>query len=180
MLLSLRTAAEPTDKALLARHAQGDRSAFGVLYDRYAAGLLFFARSLTGEGALAEDLLQDCFLRLLHLDPTTLQHDCLKNLLYTILRNLVRDEGRRRFTRLKSYPLLAPKTAAGKDTGRYEKLSLALHALPEDQREVITLKFFGGLTFADISVLSGAPEATVKSRYRYAVDKLADLMKEET
>lgn len=180
MLASLRPAADPTDKALLARHSQGDRSAFGVIYDRHAASLLFVAHSLTGDGALAEDLLQDCFLRLLDLDPAALQHDSLRPLLYTILRNLLRDESRRRFTRLRSYPLLAPRTTAEEEAGRYEGLSLALHALPADQREVVVLKFFGGLTFIDIAGLTDVPEATVKSRYRYAVDKLADLMKEES
>ena len=112
MLASIRTATGPSDKGLLQRFRQGDRSAFGVLYDRYAASLLFFAHSQVGDAALAEDLLQDCFLRILDFDPHQLQHDSIRNLLYTVLRNLARDEGRRRSTRLKSYPLLAPSTVA--------------------------------------------------------------------
>jgi len=180
MLASIRTSTGPSDKGLLQRFRQGDRSAFGVLYDRYAASLLFFAHSQVGDAALAEDLLQDCFLRLLDLDPDQLQHDSMRNLLYTVLRNLARDEGRRRSTRLKSYPLLAPSTVAGEEAGKFEGLSLALHGLPEEQREAVVLKSYGDLTFAEIAEMTGVSEATVKSRYRYAVEKLAEVLGEES
>jgi RNA polymerase sigma-70 factor (ECF subfamily) len=151
-----------------------------VLYDRYASRLLFFAHSLVGDSALAEDLLQECFLRLLDLEPDQVRHDSMRNLLYMILRNLARDESRRRATRLKSYPLLAPSTVAGGEAGRFEGLSLALHALPEEQREVVVLKFYGELTFAEIAELTTVPEPTVKSRYRYAVEKLAEVLRDES
>jgi RNA polymerase sigma-70 factor, ECF subfamily len=175
----MRTDAGPSDKSLLARYRAGDGTAFGVLYDRYASRLLFFAHSEAGDAALAEDLLQECFLRLLDLDPAAIQHDCLRSLLYTILRNLARDEGRRRSSRLKSYPLLAPSTIAAGEGERFDNLSLALHALPAEQREVVVLKCYGDLTFVEIAALTGVSEPTVKSRYRYAVEKLADLLREE-
>jgi RNA polymerase sigma-70 factor, ECF subfamily len=175
----MRTDAGPTDRALLLRHGQGDGSAFGVLYDRYAARLLFFAHSLVGDTALAEDLLQECFLRLLDLDPQQVRHESMRSLLHLILRNLARDDRRRRVTRVKSYPLLAPSTVAGTEAGRYEDLSLALHGLPEEQREVVVLKFYGELTFPEIAELTAVPEPTVKSRYRYAVEKLADVLRDE-
>lgn len=180
MLASLRTGSGLSDKGLLLRWRQGDRSAFGVLYDRYASSLLFFAHSQVGDAALAEDLLQDCFLRLLDLDPEQLLHDSVRNLLYSILRNLARDEGRRRITRLKSYPLLAPSTVAGAEVGRFDDLSLALHALPPEQRETVVLKSYGDMTFGEIAQLIGVSEATVKSRHRYAVEKLADLLGEKS
>ena len=180
MLASTRTETGPTDRGLLVRYRQGDRSAFGVLYDRHAPRLLFFAHSQVGDAALAEDLLQDAFLRLLDLDPDQLHHDSVRNLLYTILRNLAKDEGRRKSTRLKSYPLLAPAAIAGEEAGRFEDLSLALHGLPPEQREAVVLKSYGGLTFADIAEMTGVSEATVKSRYRYAVEKLADVLGEKS
>lgn len=164
---------------LLIRHRQGDGSAFGALYDRYAPRLLFFSHSLVGDAVLAEDLLQECFLRLLDLDPAAIQHESMRNLLYTILRNLARDEGRRRSTRQKSYPLLTPSTITSGEGERFEDLSLALHGLPPEQREVVVLKCYGELTFAEIAALIGVAEPTVKSRYRYAVEKLADVLREE-
>jgi RNA polymerase sigma-70 factor (ECF subfamily) len=151
-----------------------------VLYDRHAAGLLFFSHSQVGDAAFAEDLLQECFLRILDLDPGSLQQDSIRSLLYTVLRNLARDEGRRRNTRLKSYPLLAPATVVGEEAGRFEGLSLALHALPPEQREAVVLKNYADLTFAEIAGLVGVSESTVKSRYRYAIEKLAELLGEKS
>jgi len=180
MLAAARTETAPSDRSLLIRFRQGDRSAFGVLYDRHAPSLLFFAHSQVGDAALAEDLLQECFLRILDLDPAQLHHDSMRSLLYAVLRNLARDEGRRKSARLKSYPLLAPSTIAGGEAVRFDDLSLALHALPPEQREAVVLHNYADLTFAEIADLSGVSESTVKSRYRYAVEKLADVLRDES
>jgi RNA polymerase sigma-70 factor (ECF subfamily) len=51
-------------------------------------------------------------------------------------------------------------------------LARAVAALPEPQREVLALKFDGGLTFAEIAAIVGASPNTVASRYRYALEKL--------
>jgi RNA polymerase sigma factor (sigma-70 family) len=166
----------PTDKNLLIRHRQGDAAAFGLLYDRYATNLLFYAHSIVGDASLAEDLLQECFLRLLEQDPAGILHDSIRNLLTTILRNLAYDEGRRRSTRMKSYPLLAPPTFMAEESGQFEALALALHRLPPEQREVVILKTYAKRTFGEIGELIGISEPTVKSRYRYALEKLADLL----
>jgi len=180
MLAAPRTESGPSDRGLLVRFRQGDRSAFGVLYDRHAASLLLFAHSQVGDAVLAEDLVQECFLKVLDLDPGRLQQDAMRNLLFTMLRNLARDEGRRRSTRQKSYPLLSPATFGGAEAGRFEGLSLALHSLPAEQRETVVLKNYADLTFADIAAMTGVSESTAKSRYRYAVEKLAELLRDES
>jgi RNA polymerase sigma-70 factor (ECF subfamily) len=180
MLAAARTETGPSDRVLLVRFRQGDRSAFGVLYERYAPSLLFFAHSQVGDAALAEDLLQDCFLRILDLDPAQLHQDSLRGLLYTVLRNLARDEGRRKVARQKSYPLLGPSTIAGGEAARFDDLSLALHALPSEQREAVVLKNYADLSFAEIGEMAGVSESTVKSRYRYAIEKLAELLGEKS
>ncbi|HVR87840.1 MAG TPA: RNA polymerase sigma factor, partial [Planctomycetota bacterium] len=123
------------------------------------------------------DLLQECFMRLLEQDPAGIVHDCIRNLLTTILRNLAYDEGRRRSTRLKSYPLLAPATLTEEESGHFEALALALHGLPPEQREVVILKTHAECTFAEIAALIGISEPTAKSRYRYALEKLAQVLK---
>ena len=177
MLSSLQVNAPesgPTDRNLLIRYRQGDASAFGLLYDRHATNLLFFAHSIVGDASLAEDLLQECFLRLLEQDPAGILHDSVRNLLTTILRNLAYDEGRRRSTRLKSYPLLAAAAPVAEEAGQFEELALALHRLPPEQREVVILKTYAKCTFGEIAGLIGIPEPTVKSRYRYALEKLAE------
>lgn len=171
--MSTRTE-EITDRDLLLRHRAGDAEAFAAVYDRYAAGLLFYLRSRTGDAALAEDLLQDCFLRLLNVSPFELR-DSVQNLLFVIARNLALDEGRRSSLRSRSAPRLVP--APGAPAEDLEPLARALQELPEEQRDVVVLKFHAGLTFARIAEVVEVPEPTVKSRYRYALSKLAELLK---
>jgi RNA polymerase sigma-70 factor (ECF subfamily) len=170
-----------TDKELLVRYQREDPLAFGLLYDRNASGLLFFAHSLLEDSALAEDLVQESFLRLLDRDPAGLQ-DFVRGLLYTILRNLACDEARKRKLQLKSYPSILPSGISQDRPGspdHLEDLSRALHALPAEQRETIILKSYGEFTFIEIARILGVPEATVKSRYRYALEKLAQLLQED-
>lgn len=169
-----------TDKDILVRCGQGDATSFGVLYDRYAPGLFFFAHSFLEDAALAEDVVQEAFLRLLDLSPEGLE-DSVRGLLYTILRNLARDEVRKRRTRLRSYPSLAAADADDPPpttSEHLEALSRALHALPPEQRETVLLKAYGQLTFGEIADHLRVPEATVKSRYRYGLEKMAQLLGE--
>jgi len=172
-------AASVTDRDLLCRYAGGDQGAFGELYDRHARGLLYYLHSLTGDASLAEDLLQEAFVRLVAQSPFRLK-DSVRGLLYTIGRNLACDEARRAAVRLRTFPLLVPTAEAdGAPPEATELLSRALHTLPEEQREVLALKFHADLTFLQIGELTGVPESTVKSRYKYAIDKLSEILPEE-
>ena len=56
----------------------------------------------------------------------------------------------------------------------------AVLELPEDQRETVILKIYAGLTFAEIAELGGVSLATAASRYRYALEKLAESLKRGT
>jgi len=171
----------PTDKDILRRHWGGDPTAFALLYDRYASGLFFLAHSLAEDSALAEDLVQESFLRLLDRNPEGLQ-DCVRGLLYTVVRNLACDESRKRKRLLKSYPSLlsSRKTPERPESPEaLEGLSRALHALPAEQRETVVLRNYGELPFGEIGELLGVPEPTVKSRYRYALEKLAQILGDE-
>jgi RNA polymerase sigma-70 factor, ECF subfamily len=67
----------------------------------------------------------------------------------------------------------APDPAAA-DTGR--ALAAAVQSLPDPLREVLTLRIWGDLTFPEIARLTGAPVATVTSRYRYALDRLRETL----
>jgi RNA polymerase sigma-70 factor (ECF subfamily) len=60
----------------------------------------------------------------------------------------------------------------GVDSDRAVRLEQALRALPAEQREVISLKVDGGLTFAEIAALLGVSANTAASRYRYALEKM--------
>ena len=60
-----------------------------------------------------------------------------------------------------------------------DQLQAAVASLPAEQREVVALKFQGGLTFAEIASAMGTSLNTAASRYRYAIDKLRRLMNTE-
>jgi RNA polymerase sigma-70 factor (ECF subfamily) len=60
-----------------------------------------------------------------------------------------------------------------------ERVNAAMQELPPEQREVIVLKFFHGMTFSEIGRVAGISPNTAASRYRYALDKLRLLLEEE-
>ena len=170
------------DGALVARVAEGDVRAFEALYDRYRARAFGLAVRLTGRRGTAEEVTQDAFLNLWrkasHYDP---RRGSVGAWLLTFVRHRaidsLRSSGRReRNVELES---AAERLEARDRTddvveGREE----ARHArrlvkeLPADQREVIELAYFGGMTQGEIAAKVGIPLGTVKGRSRLALEKL--------
>jgi RNA polymerase sigma-70 factor (ECF subfamily) len=169
-------APELTDQERLARYRAGDLASFEALYDRYASSLLLYARSLTRNAAQSEDLVQDAFIRLMEYDPARLQGPA-KGLLFATLRNLVTDEYRRAEVDRRVRPVLRLRAKDSVETGNSEELSQFLDDLPDEQRETILLKIFGGMTFDEIAEVTGTAAPTVMSRYRYALAKLGQSLK---
>jgi RNA polymerase sigma-70 factor (ECF subfamily) len=140
------------------------------LYERVGRGLYAYARSLTGRADLAEDFVQEAFLRYLQTGRSPLD-PAAGPFLYGIVRNLGHDLARRSARRAKheseaarAKPVVSPGS---------EALALAeLEQLPLEQREVVVLKILADLTFEEIGELVRAPAATAASRYRYALEKL--------
>lgn len=181
MLLDVFVEPAPLDVAdsdLLARYHAGDREAFSTLYDRYCDGLYRYARALSRDYTLSDDLVQEAFVRLLNYDKSRFV-DSIQVFLFTIIRNLYRDELRKSGVRRKSQPLVAQNvSAAAPEEEKIEHRHLQkaldrLNALPDDQREVVVLRIYGGLSFTEIGTLMRAATQTVASRYRYALEKMA-------
>jgi RNA polymerase sigma-70 factor (ECF subfamily) len=164
--------AEAVDE-LYRRFRAGHSHAFDALYDQLSGPLLFYARSLPCESA--EDLVQEAFLRLLQ---QTSAAASVRGFLFTVVRNLARDRARRIVVRQREAPLLMvrPQHQPEVDAAR---VSAALQALPDEQREAVVLKAYGELTFAEIAAVTGLPLGTVLSRYRYALQELARLLEAE-
>ena len=141
------------------------------LYDAYAAGLYRYALMLLSDRALAEDAIQQVFSRMLtaassRIDqPDHYLRRAVRNECYTLLR-------RRRDEAVDDRPLLEPVDTASVDHDERLAIETALRGLPVDQREVLTLKVYDGLTFKEIAEVTEAPLNTVTSRYRYAIDKM--------
>jgi len=166
----------PGDQDLLEEFRLGNPAAVGNLYRRYCRPLYLYAHSLTRDAVRAEDIVQQAFVRLLQQDPRTVQS--VRGLLYAVTRNLIRDDDRRDAVSVKSFPRLAsvPELAppGPEESERLEMLSRALHELPAEQREVVILRIHAGLPFAEIARTAEISEATAKSRYRYALEKLGE------
>src|SRR2546425_2472718 len=146
------------------------------LYDRYAAGLYRYALVVLADHGLAEDAVQQVFSRLLSAKdtrPLMMPDRYLRRAVRNECLTLLRHGGVRQAERSGDRPLLEPADG-GEAVDHVERLSLeaALLELSVDQREVIALKVYEGLTFKEIAELTGVPLNTVASRYRYAIDKM--------
>ena len=143
----------------------------GQVYDRYGAALYRYALMVLADPAGAADVVQTVFVALLRrrsrpdVDAHYLRR-AVRNECFTALRV------RRRDVLASASPLL--ETMEGQRERPAERLALeqALRELPPEQREVVHLKAFEGLTFQEIADLIGESINTVASRYRYGIEKL--------
>jgi len=180
------------DEDLLARFTEGDTTAFEVLLERYQRPIYNFILRSVRDPARAEDLLQDVFLRVIQRAEDFRGQAKFSTWLYTITRNLCIDTSRkmshRRHPSLDApasrhedgAPALIERVAAEQaDTDRkaagrdlQDAIARAVEDLPEDQREVFLMRQVEGLRFQDIAAIVGVPENTIKSRMRYALERL--------
>lgn len=185
---------DATDEALMVRFQRGERAAFAILVRRHQTGLFNFALRQIGAHAVAEEAVQDAFVRVVQ-NAADFKHEArFTTWLYTILRNLCIDQLRRRAHRrhpsldelrashdgTEEGPTLLeqtadPKTSVERQAGGTElkeRISKAVEALPDEQREVFLLREVSNLPFKEIALITGVPENTVKSRMRYALERL--------
>ncbi|MES1172175.1 MAG: RNA polymerase sigma factor [Bacteroidota bacterium] len=190
-----------SDESLMAQYQTGDASAFQELVLRHERPLWTFLRRFVGDAATAEDLLQEVFLRVVRAAGEWQREAKFSTWLYTIARNLCTDQARRAVHRRAasldaparpmedegSGPVLADRIAGGgggaggglaqaegaaMDRQLAVEIDRAVGALPPDQREVFLMREVMDMSFADIARAVGATEPTVKSRMRYALEKL--------
>ncbi len=142
------------------------------LYAKHGAALAAYACSLGVDFASAEDTVQQIFLKLLRGDVKVT--DAPAPYLYRAVRNasfnLMRD--RRHEVSLVNEELWLSHVTA--EPSEVLMLQGALRELPQEQREIVFLKIWGGLTFQEIANAIDVPRNTVASRYRYALEKLRE------
>lgn len=175
---------ENNDGDLLRRMLAGEEEAFTGLYKRYQAGVYRFARQMTGESGLAEEVTQETFLTLMREGKAfDGRRGSLRAWLYGIARNCVRRclERERPYVALDSEEgeenaadLLAdPRTAEDGLTGlssreTVEQVRCAVLALPASYREVVILCELHELEYAEAAEILGCPVGTVRSRLHRA------------
>lgn len=149
------------------------------LYDAHAQALFAFLLNLTRDEADTRDLLQEIFVKLAR-DATFLtgvreERAFLIRLAHNAAIDLMRRRGARERTKENfAAEILSPfaPTSDPDEQVFREELSVALGELPADQRVVVHLKLWGGLTFEEIAAALEIPPNTAASRYRYGLDKL--------
>jgi RNA polymerase sigma-70 factor (ECF subfamily) len=146
--------------------------------------LLLFARQQARNPNDAEDLLQEAFVRMWRLYGHT--GDLSPGLVYRAIRRLAIDWARsldRRVVREQRTDELSPLSSAFEDNlekdERQKALLQCVDRLPDEQKEVITLKVWGELTFDEISRTLDLSLNTVASRYRYGLQKLKEWVPQE-
>jgi len=176
----------------MARYQKGDVRSFELLLARHRKPVYNFIYRFVGERAQAEDLLQETFLRVIK-GSTSYQRDAkFTTWLYTIARNQCVDLSRRMKLR-RTASLDAPAGCDGADGGSLlevvadagaqversaigselqVRIKAAIEMLNEEQREVFLMREFLDMPFKQIADVVGVPENTVKSRMRYALEKL--------
>ena len=178
-----------TSGADLIRHmTAGDREAFALFYDRYAPVVFPLILRIVRERADASDVLQEVFWEAWRdadsYDPTRGSPEA-----WIVTRARTRAIDRIRSTRRRSETFVAPldetlaaapSDPAGDAAERAEDrgtIRSALERLPEAQREVIELAYYGGLTQTEIAERLKQPLGTVKTRIRLGLERLRDVVK---
>jgi RNA polymerase sigma-70 factor, ECF subfamily len=183
--------AQPTDEDLMVAYQQGEVRAFEVLLTKHRKPIFNFILRFVGDKETAEDVLQETFMRVIRGAETYKRQAKFTTWVYTIARNLCVDMSRRRKHR-KHASLDAPigsddnagtlldvVPSADMSSERqtinkqlHAEMQRAIDGLQEDQREVFVLREFMDMPFKEIAEVVGVSENTIKSRMRYALEKL--------
>ncbi|HLG42546.1 MAG TPA: sigma-70 family RNA polymerase sigma factor [Planctomycetota bacterium] len=143
------------------------------LYDAHADALFKFILSITGRAADAEDALQELFIRVARNEGRLAAIERPTAYLFEMARNeALRLLGRRREPGIE---FVRPTPDSGAEEA--EEVNRALADLPREQREVVALHVYAGLTFAEIAERLGEAADTVASRYRYGLQKLKERLR---
>ena len=171
------TMRETTDEQLMQRYAQGDASAFEQLYCRHRGALYRYFRRQVANAATANDLYQGAWEKIIRARLKYRPSAPFTVWMYRIAHNHLVDYYRRmrpaESIRTDTYPDGRPGPVQDAiDEEQNEQLRAGIRALPDEQRNTLLLKLESGLKMKDIARVTGVSRETVKSRLRYALDKL--------
>jgi RNA polymerase sigma-70 factor (ECF subfamily) len=186
---------EVTCEVLMMRFQAGDRAAFASLVRRHKTPIYNFILRLVRTPSAAEDLVQDVFVKVVQSAVDFKHKSRFSTWAYAIARNLCIDHLRKMSFRNHASldqamgdspdgPTLLDRTADVHPSAAVERSAIGgqlgqrivrcVEGLPQEQREVFLLREVGNLPFKDIAGITGVPENTVKSRMRYALERLQE------
>lgn len=187
-LVSVNDSQETADEALMLAYAAGDASAFEQLYSRHRGRLYRYLLRQVRDPALADEFFQDIWQRVITAREGWKPEAAFTTWLFRIAHNRLTDHWRALKHRPPA-PTDGDERAARvpdpdtpeRNLSEFEqrrRLQLALAELPEDQREVLQLRLEQELSLEEIGQITGVGRETVKSRLRYAMDKLRTRLNE--
>ena len=174
------------DKFLVLKCKRGSRDALERIYQKYKTDLLILAMALLNEKSAAEDLVHDVFLSFVQSLEKFRLTGSLKGYLLTRVANSARNTNKaKQHQSIEADP--AELVISGADepprsiicNEQLQQLSDAMAHLSYDQREALMLHFQAGMTFKKIAASLGISVNTIKSRYRYGLDKLRSILDDE-
>jgi RNA polymerase sigma-70 factor (ECF subfamily) len=165
---------------LMLRVKGGDRDAFAELYSLFQKPVYNYLYRLAFNRAMAEDLLQEAFLRIWKAAPSWEPAAKVSTWIFRIAHNLFLNEAARRREKSIETPEAEMRADPASDLNRRELRSAvqkAIEALPEGERECLLLSEYNGFKYAEIAEILGIPVGTVKSRMFSAVQHLREALK---
>ena len=184
------TSEGPTDQNLLAAFQAGDAEAMGALYDRHAPAVTVYLLGMLGDRQEAEDVLQHVMVGFIRqaasLGAVLSVRAYLLAAAHNGVANVIRSRSRRD-SLLHDYEVLVrgrdgqhagPASNAETEEMR-RQLNTALAQLPDDEREVVLLRTYAGLSFSETAEALGLPRSTAADRYQAAIAKLRGLIDNE-
>ncbi|MDE6467625.1 MAG: sigma-70 family RNA polymerase sigma factor [Muribaculaceae bacterium] len=183
-----------TDEQLVTAYANGDNKAFDALLNRHKQRLFSYIYQLVRDSDLADDIFQETFVKAI----TTIRQGRYNDLgkfsawLYRIARNLAVDSFRADknegtlSTDDGNFDILNRRELAQEtvedamvDLQIEEDLRRLVERLPENQREVVTMRYYRDLSFKEIAEITGVSINTALGRMRYALLNLRRMAKEK-
>jgi RNA polymerase sigma-70 factor (ECF subfamily) len=174
-----------TDGSLLQRIADGDSAAFDILYRRFARPLYGLALRMLRDRSRAEDAVQETFTAIWRSAGSYRpERGPGAPWLYAVARNAIVDRARARGEATFADPPEAVAPDAGPDDRAQSsyvswRVHRAVQDLPEHEREVLELAYWGGLSQSEVARFLDIPLGTVKTRTRSGLAHLADLLEDE-
>ncbi len=175
-----------TDALLAARLAAGDDHALAEVFDCLGPAVYGAALRVLGADAAAQDVVQEVFVELwrhpgrynpaagkLRTYLIVLARNRAVDVVRSDLRRVARQERHYRLTPAQPRPSPCDEVAAAEAAGLVRD---AVRLLPSDQRRVVELAYFDGLSYREVAVAAGIPEGTAKSRLRLALAKLETVL----